>query len=162
MTCFFTMKKHQTFHLLVCFYAYRFSRLNKKCSSINAKQKKTKPLRVLTLYIVRFVSLQHLADDLGRLAVCLQQFLALFPLFLDAIVLIEELLKEGFLIERADEAVLHHIFAVVDEQVHNGLGDLVGNGFAYNVKVRGDKRANEFRLHGLAVGECGFVGFTLF
>lgn len=105
--------------------------------------------------------LQHLADNLGGLAVRLQQALALLALLLDAVVLVQQLLEERLLVQLADEAVLDDVLAVVNEEVHDGLGDLIGNRLAHNVKVGRDERANQLRFHGLAVGQGGFVRFAL-
>jgi hypothetical protein len=42
--------------------------------------------------------------------------------------------------------------------MHDGLGDLVGDGFAHNVEVGGDEAADEFGFEGFALGEGGFGG----
>jgi hypothetical protein len=99
--------------------------------------------------------LQHLADDLGCLLVRLEQLLALLTLRLDCVVFVEELLEEVFLVKRADEAVLHAVFGVVDQEVHDGFGDLVGDGLAHNVEVGGDETADELCLERLTLCECG-------
>ena len=44
--------------------------------------------------------------------------------------------------------------------MHDGLGDLVGDGFAHNVEVGGDEGADELGFHGFAVREGRFVGFA--
>lgn len=107
-------------------------------------------------------TLQHLADNLGRFLVRLEQLLALLPLGLDRVVLVQQLLEQVFFIQLADEPVLHHVFRVVDQQVHDGLGDLVGDGLAHDVEVGGDEAADELCLEGLALGEGrGGFGFRL-
>lgn len=105
--------------------------------------------------------LQHLADDLGGLAVGLEKLLALLALLLDAVVLVEELLKESFPVELADKTVLDDVFAVVDEEMHDGLGNLVGDRLADDVEVGRDEGPDELCLHGLAICHSGFVGFAL-
>ena len=42
---------------------------------------------------------------------------------------------------------------MVDEEVHDGFGDLVGDGFAHDVEVGGYEAADEFRLQGFALCE---------
>ena len=44
---------------------------------------------------------------------------------------------------------------MVDEQVHDGFGDLIGDGFAHDVEVAADEAANEFGFEGFAFGEGG-------
>lgn len=91
-------------------------------------------LQLLFSFHLAFV-LQNLTNNLGSLAIRLEQLLALLALLLDAVVLVEELLKEGLLVQLADKAVLDDVLAVVDEEVHDGLGDLVGDGLADDVEV---------------------------
>src|SRR5690606_31196533 len=97
----------------------------------------------------------NLTDNLGRLALCLEQLLTLLALLLDGIVFIQELLEERLFVQLADETVLDNFLAVVDQQVHDGLGNLVGNGFPDNVEIGADKGTNELRLHGLAIRHGG-------
>jgi hypothetical protein len=99
--------------------------------------------------------LQHLTDDLGRLLVRLEQLLALLALRLDCVVFVEELLEQVFLVKGADETVLHAVFGVVDQQVHDGFGDLVGDGLAHDIEVGGNETADELCLERLALCECG-------
>ena len=99
--------------------------------------------------------LEHLAHDPARLTVHAQQTLALLALFADALVFVEQLLEHVLLVELADEAVLHDVLAVVDEEVHDGFGDLVGDGLAHDVEVGGDEAADELGFEGFAVGERG-------
>lgn len=99
--------------------------------------------------------LQHLADDLGRLLIRPEQLLTLLTLCFDCVVFVEELLEEVFPVKRADEAVLHAVFGVVDQEVHDGFGYLVGDGLAHDVEVRGDETADELRLERLTLRECG-------
>lgn len=115
----------------------------------------------MLLVLSSYFFLQNLANNLGRLAVRLEQLLALLTLLLDAVVLVEEFLKQGLLVQLADEAVLDDVLAVVDEEVHDGLGDLVGDGLADNVEVGGDEGADELCFHGLALGHGRFVRFAL-
>ena len=42
--------------------------------------------------------------------------------------------------------------------MHDGLGDLVGDGFAHDVEVGGDEAADEFGFEGFAFGEFGVFG----
>ena len=50
---------------------------------------------------------------------------------------------------------MHDVFAMVDEQMHDGFGDLVGDGLTHDVEVGGDEAADELRFEGFAVGEVG-------
>jgi hypothetical protein len=109
------------------------------------------PIRTLPT----FTHLQHLPHNLRRLLIRLEQLLALLPLGLDLIVLVQQLLEQILFIQRTDKPILHRVLRVVDEEVHNGLGDLIGHGFAHNVEVRGDEAPDEFRLEGFALREGG-------
>ena len=82
--------------------------------------------------------LDYLANNLGGLPVGVEKLLAFLALLLDAVVLVQELFEHGLLVQLADEAVLHHVLAVVDQEVHDGLGHLVGDGLANDVEVGGD------------------------
>lgn len=79
--------------------------------------------------------LQHFANNLRRLFVGAEQLLALLALTLDRVVLVQQLFEQFLLVQFADEAVLHNVLAVVDEQVHDGLGDLVSSRLAHDGKV---------------------------
>ena len=82
-----------------------------------------------------------------------KQFLALLPLGFDTIVLIQQVSKEVFLVKLTHQPVLHNIFTVVDKQVHDSFGDLVGDGFADDVEVGRDEGADEFCFQSLSLGE---------
>ena len=81
------------------------------------------------------LSLQDLANDLRCLLVSAEELLALLALALDRVILVQQLLEELLLVQLADKTVLDNVFAVVDEQVHDGFGDLVGSRLAYDGKV---------------------------
>ena len=71
--------------------------------------------------------LNHFANDLGGFSICLEQLLTLLAVFLNAVVLIEELFEEGLLVELCHETVLHDVLAVVYEKMHNCFGDLISD-----------------------------------
>ena len=48
------------------------------------------------------------------------------------------------------------VFAVIDQQVHDCLGDLISDGFTHDIEVRGDESADEFSLESFPVTESGF------
>jgi hypothetical protein len=103
--------------------------------------------------VPQYPTLQDLADNLRGLLVSAEQLLALLALALDRVVLIEQFLEQLLLVQLADKTVLHDVFTVVDEQVHNSLGHLIGGSLANNREVRADKTANELGLEGFALGE---------
>jgi hypothetical protein len=88
-----------------------------------------------TIYTKMQPLLQDFSNNLRRFLVSPEQLLALLPLALDRVVFVEQFLEQLLLVQLADKAVLHDVFAVVDEQVHDGLGDLVGRGLAHDGKV---------------------------
>lgn len=47
---------------------------------------------------------------------------------------------------------------MVDEQVHDGLGDLVGDTFANDVEVGRDQAADEFSFEGFPFGQDRRLG----
>lgn len=71
-----------------------------------------------------------------------KQLLALLPLSLDAIVLIQQITKILLLIQFTNQSILHYIFRVVDEEMHDGFRNLVGDGFTHDVEVGGDEAAD--------------------
>jgi hypothetical protein len=99
--------------------------------------------------------LQDLSDNLRRLLVSAEQLLALLTLALDRVILVEQLLEQLLLVQFADKAVLHNVFAVIDEQVHDGFGHLIGGGLADNGEVGADEAADKLGLKGFALGESG-------
>ena len=103
-------------------------------------------------------ALQHLPHNLRRLLVGSQQLLTLLPLLLDTIIFIEELTKQVFPIQLAHKPILHFVPAVVDQEVHDGLGDLIGDGLAHDVEVGRDEAADEFGFEGFALCQGGFGG----
>lgn len=106
-------------------------------------------------------SLYDFANNLGGFSIRLEELLALLTVLLDGVIFVEELLEEGLLVELRDEAVLHHVLAVIYEEVHDGLGNLVGNGLADNVEIGRNEGPDEVCLHDLTVGQGWFVGFAL-
>jgi hypothetical protein len=102
--------------------------------------------------------LQHLPHNLRRLLIRSQQLLTLLPLLLDAIILIEQLPKQILPIQLAHQPILHFIPAVVYQEVHDGLGDLIGDGLAHDVEIRRDEAADEFGFEGFALGQGRFGG----
>ena len=86
-----------------------------------------------------------------------KQLLTLLPLRLDPIILVQQIPEEVFFVELTHQPVLHNIFAVVNEQVHDRFGNLVSDGFANDVEVRRDEGANEFRLQGFPLCEFGIA-----
>lgn len=101
----------------------------------------------------RPASLQYLTDDSRRLLVCRQELLTLFSLRLDGVIFVEQLLKQLLFVQLADESVLHNILGVIDEQMHDSFGDLIGSGFTDNVEVGRDESADELGFQGLALGQ---------
>lgn len=102
--------------------------------------------------------LQNLPNNLRRLLIRCEQLLTLLPLLLDSIILIEQLSKQILTIQFADQPVLHFIPTVIDEEMHDRLGDLIGNGLPHDVKIRRDEAADQFGFEGFALGEGGFSG----
>ncbi len=80
-------------------------------------------------------NLQDVTDDLSRVFVSTEQLLTLLPLCLDGVIFVQQLLKQVLLVKLSYQSILHHIFGVVDQQVHDGLGNLVGDSLAYDVEV---------------------------
>ena len=78
---------------------------------------------------------QNLTHNLGRFFVRVQKFLTLFPFSLDTIVLIEQVGEEFLLVELTDQSVLNNLLAMVDEEMHDSLRNLVGDGLADYIKV---------------------------
>ena len=97
--------------------------------------------------------LQHLPNDLRSLLVRREQLLAFLPLGLDVVVLVQKLLEQVLLVQLADEAVLHDVFGVIDQQVHDRLGHLVGDGLADDIEVRRDETPDQFCLESFALCE---------
>lgn len=97
--------------------------------------------------------LYNVANNLGGFSIGVKKFLTLLSLLLDIVVFVEELLEQALLVQLRDESVLYDILAVVDEEVHDSLGNLVNDGLADNVEVRRDQGPNELSLHGLAVSQ---------
>ena len=85
----------------------------------------------------------------------MQEFFALLPLCLDAIILVEQLGKELFLVEFTDQSVLYNLLTMVDEEMHDSLGDLVGYGLADNIKVGRNQPPDQFCFQQFTVGEGG-------
>lgn len=86
--------------------------------------------------------LQNLPHNLRRFLISSQQLLTLLPFLLDRIILIQQLVEEIFLIQLAHQSILHFIPAVVHEEVHDRLGDLIGNRLAHDVKVGRNEAAD--------------------
>lgn len=99
---------------------------------------------------------QHLANNPCRFLVRHQQLLTLLPLLLDAVILVQQLAEQVFSVQFTDETILNLVAAVVHQEVHDGLGDLVGDRFSDDVKVRADQSADEFGLEGLAFRQSRF------
>lgn len=78
-----------------------------KCDQFNTRRHVSPMCLNSVTLITAFASLlvvgalQHLANDLGSFPVGLEETLALLTLLLDGVVLVEELLKEGLLVELA-------------------------------------------------------------
>ena len=105
-----------------------------------------------------YITSQNLPHNPRRLPIRAEQFLALLSLLLDPIVLIQQIAEQIFPVQLAHESILDLVAAVVDEQVHDCFGDLVGDGLAHDVEVRGNEAADEFGLEGFAVGQGGLGG----
>lgn len=86
-----------------------------------------------------------------------KQLLTLLPLRFDPIVLIKQIPEEVFFVELTYQPILHDIFAVVDEQMHDRFRDLVGDGLADNVEVRRNKGADEFCLQSFPFCKLGIA-----
>lgn len=86
-----------------------------------------------------------------------KQLLTLLPLRFDPIILIKQISEEVFLVELTDQPILHNIFAVVDEQVHDRFGDLVGDGLTDNVEVGRNEGADEFCLQSFPFCKLGIA-----
>lgn len=50
---------------------------------------------------------------------------------------------------------------MVDQEMHDRFGNLIGDGLSYDVEVRRDQTSDEFSLHGFAFGERRFVRIWL-
>lgn len=55
---------------------------------------------------------------------------------------------------------MNDVFAVVDEEVHDGFGDLICDGFADDIEVGGNESLDEFGFEGFPVGEGRFGIFV--
>jgi len=99
--------------------------------------------------------LKHLSHNFRCFLVCLEQLFALLPFCLDVVILIQQLCKKILFIEFTDESVLNNILGVVDKEMHNSFGNLVGDSFTNNIEVGRNEAANEFCLEGFALGESG-------
>ena len=118
---------------------------DKTCSSLrDSLYRETKPIKHTKMssrdknlhqFLLHRHLLQNLSDNLGSLLVGREQFLALFALVLDGIVLIQELSEQILLVQLADKSVLDNILGVVDKQVHDCFGHLVCNRLSYDVEV---------------------------
>lgn len=82
-----------------------------------------------------------------------KQLLTLLPLRFDPIVLVQQVPKEIFFVKFTHQPVLHNIFAVIDEQMHNSFGDLVSDGLSDDIEVGGNESADKFCLQSLPLGE---------
>ena len=98
-------------------------------------------------------NLQNFPHNATRLAISSQQLLALLPLLLDPVVLVQQIAKQILLVQFADQPILHRVLAVVDQQVHDRFRNRVGDGLAHDVEVGGDETADELRFEGFALGE---------
>lgn len=86
-----------------------------------------------------------------------KQLLTLLPLSFDPVVLIQQIPEEVFFVKFTHQPVLHNIFAVVNKQVHDRFWNLVSDGFADDVEVGRDERADEFCFQGFPLGEFGIA-----
>ena len=110
------------------------------------------PLSLNPLHLTeRPLDLERLDTDLTqrleRLAIRIKQRLDPLPLCDERLVLVQQPVKQLGLVQARHEPVLHVLTRVIDEEVHDGLGDEVLNALSDNAKVRRDQPAEERRLH---------------
>jgi hypothetical protein len=80
-------------------------------------------------------SSNDLANNIHSLFIRPKQFLALFSLSLDRIILVQQVLKQVFLVKLCYKPVLHAVLAMVNQKMHDSFRYLVGDGLADNVEV---------------------------
>lgn len=86
-------------------------------------------------------SLHGLINDREGVLKDIEHRLALCALRTEVIVLLEQIVKQFLLVKSGNETVLDSLARVVDEQMHNRLGDQVLDRFTGDVEVRCDQRA---------------------
>lgn len=84
-------------------------------------------------------SLHGLINDRKGVLKDIEHRLALCALRAEVIVLLEQVVKQLLLVKSGDETVLDSLARVVDEQMHNCLGNQVLDRFTGDVKVRCDQ-----------------------
>mmetsp|Transcript_65494 Transcript_65494/g.109896 ORF Transcript_65494/g.109896 Transcript_65494/m.109896 type:complete len:722 (+) Transcript_65494:87-2252(+) len=82
----------------------------------------------------------------GRLLEAAQHLLRCTALLGNLVALCEQLLEEGFIVECGHELILDVAFHFVDEEVHDGLRDLVLDGDLDDAEVRGQELLDDLRL----------------
>ena len=90
--------------------------------------------------VVLEVEVTDLVEELETLAEGLDHFLASFALLHSEGVFAKKSRQiDIVIVESGNELTLHHVFGLVDEEGHDGLGDHVVHGLAHRVEVRHDE-----------------------
>ena len=89
----------------------------------------------------------HIRQRLERLPICIQQRFDPRAFRNERLVLVQQVSKQLWPVQRRDEPVLDVLRSVIDQKVHDGFGYQVLDCLADDPKVGGDERSDEGRFH---------------